>query len=389
VPEPLPLPVATPEPVLALGAHLQNTVALAFERASFLSQHVGDLDNELAREFQLEVALGLESFLQTEARVIAVDLHPDYPSTWLGERLSRERSGRVVRVQHHLAHAAAVLAEHGRFPVDDETVGAIVFDGTGHGPDGTAWGAEWLEIRGDLRWRRAAHAERLPLIGGERAVREPWRVAVAALARAGLTSDLDALPLANVVDEPDRMRSVADLVHSGRFPLASGAGRLFEAAGALLGLCGRNTYEGEAAARLEALATRSATHAPAWNELRLPQDVLELPSTALLAALARRLLANRSPIACAAGFHTTLASLSAQLAARAFGEHVTTVALAGGCFVNRLLTQELASMLESAGYTVLVPRAVPPGDGGIAYGQTVIASIALAQGVLPTLNGDR
>ncbi len=140
VPGPLPLPVAAAEAVLALGPHLQATACLAHRRSAVLSQHVGDLDSEGARAFLHEVATGLEDFLQAEAAVIAVDAHPDYPSTWLGEELARSRGARLVRVQHHLAHAAAVLAEHGLFPDGDQRTAALVLDGTGWGADGTAWG---------------------------------------------------------------------------------------------------------------------------------------------------------------------------------------------------------------------------------------------------------
>ncbi|MBI5434376.1 MAG: carbamoyltransferase HypF, partial [Planctomycetes bacterium] len=153
VPEPIALPLAASEPVLALGGHLQNAVALAVDGEAFPSQHVGDLDTEPARAFQTEVASGLEAFLAVEPRVFAVDLHPDYASTWLGERLAALRGGRVLRVQHHLAHAAATLGEHGAWPGEHERVGALVLVGTGFGapselagddlhPD--AWGAEWL-----------------------------------------------------------------------------------------------------------------------------------------------------------------------------------------------------------------------------------------------------
>ena len=141
------------------------------------------------------------------------------------------------------------------------------------------------------------------------------------------------------------------------------------------------------AARLEALAARGHDDALPWSEVRLPDHACELPSSALLMALARRVLAHRSPAACAGGFHATLAALAAQLATRAFGDRVRTVALGGGCFVNRLLTRRLAAALEFAGYDVLVPRALPPGDGGLAYGQAVVAAAALARDRLPLQTG--
>ncbi|MCC6406229.1 MAG: carbamoyltransferase HypF, partial [Planctomycetes bacterium] len=374
--------------------HLQNTVALAVEGEAFASQHVGDLDTEPARAFQAEVASGLEAFLAVEARVLAVDLHPDYASTWLGERLAAQRGGRLLRVQHHLAHAAATLGEHGAWPGEHERVGALVLDGTGFGAPSelagddlraAAWGAEWLELDGALRWRRAATSRALPLVGGERAVREPWRIVAAALALAGDGDALARLPLADRVPRTT-LAEIARLARGPGFPRAHGAGRLFEAAGALVGACVHNTYEGEAAARFEALASR-APDATAWDEVRLAAHERELPSVELLSALARRVLGGEDPATAAAGFHATFCELAASLARRAFEPSTELVALGGGCLVNRLLARGLVDALTRAGYRVLLPRELPAGDGGLAYGQCVVASAALAHSRLPNRIG--
>lgn len=389
VPEPVGLGVHAPRPILAFGAHLQDTVALGVRDQAFLSQHVGDLDTESARSFQLEVATGLEEFLETRANVIAVDLHPDYPSTWLGRRLATERDAALLPVQHHVAHAAATLGEHGRFPRADERVGALVLDGTGHGPDGTAWGGEWLVLGGGLRWSRVARLEPMPLVGGERAVREPWRVAAALLARAGLPGELYALPLAEHV-EPKLLAALTAVATGRAFPLASGAGRLFEAAGALVAACTVNGYEGEAAARLEALALRASSPSAwtAWDEVRPRDERLELPTTGLLTAAALRLLSREPAADVAAGFHATFVALAAGIARRAFDSDVRTIALGGGCLVNRHLRRELQRALEHAGFAVLLPRAIPPGDSGLAYGQCVVAAHALARDRFPCQIGD-
>ncbi|MBU1701136.1 MAG: carbamoyltransferase HypF, partial [Candidatus Eisenbacteria bacterium] len=166
VPQSLPLPETSPQPALALGGHLQTTACLAIEDAAVPSQHVGDLDHEEAREFLLEAAMGLEELTQTRASAVAVDLHPDYSSTWLGAALSKERGIPLLRFQHHLAHAAAVLGEHQMFPQRGERCAAVILDGTGWGPDGTAWGGEWLILDGALKWRRCAHLESMSLVGG-------------------------------------------------------------------------------------------------------------------------------------------------------------------------------------------------------------------------------
>jgi len=386
VPGAVALPEATPEPVLALGGHLQNTACLAVGGDAFLSPHVGDLDSELARDFLVEVAEDLERFIGVRAPILAADLHPDYPSAWIAERLASERGGRTLRFQHHLAHAVAVFGEHGVFPGAESPCAALVLDGTGWGTDGTAWGCEWLLLDGRLRWTRLAHATALPLVGGERAVREPWRVAVAALATAGRAAVLDSLPLAAAVPAK-RLQQVAELTTRGEWPRATGAGRVFEAAGALFGLTAENSWEGEAAARFESLAHRSDEVIAPWPEVSLPPDTNELPTARLLAAAADRLLNGEAQCRVAAGVHVTFCRLAAALAARVIPAGVRTVAVGGGCLVNRLLRCGLEQELERVGFLPLFPSEVPPGDGGLAYGQAVLATVSLARQAVPRQQG--
>ena len=381
VPRRLALPDPTPVPVLALGGHLQATACIASGDDAFPSQHVGDLDNETAREFLAEVAHGLEDLLEVESSVFACDLHPDYPSAWLAQHLAEARGGRVMRLQHHLAHAAAVLGEHGSFPGAGERAAALVLDGTGWGGDGTAWGCEVLLVDGWLRWRRLGHGTPLPLVGGEAAVREPWRVAAAALAVEGESALLRSIPLVDRV-APRRMSQVAALAADGAWPRATGAGRVFEAAGAILGLAVENTWEGEAAARLEALAA-SADGAEPWPEVVLPTEGAELPAAALLAATARRASAGEPPARVAAGLHATFARLAARLVAKVVPDDVTALAVGGGCLVNRMLRRDLAREICTFGLRPLLPRDLPPGDGGLAFGQAVLAAVGLARGREP------
>jgi hydrogenase maturation protein HypF len=427
VPEELPLPGPSPRPVLAMGGFLQNAACLTVGPAAFCSQHVGDLDSEPARAFLGEVVEELEGFLQVTGQVIVVDAHPDYPSTWLGEELARRRDGELLRVQHHLAHAAAVLGEHGRFPEQGRHALAIALDGTGWGPDGTAWGGEWLRLGGDLGWRRLASLQPLPLVGGEAAVREPWRVLAAALALEGAVDLMARLPVAQDVDR-GRLEAVTALA-GHRWPLASGAGRVFEALGVLLGVASVNGYEGEAAARAEALAA-ATWPAAAWPEVtlaeggpppprpwskvegppsrppgresrvesvpRTPPDTpthtaptrlggVWLPSGALLRAAAERLLAGETAMSVAAGFHATFCALVVELTRGLAPGGV--VALGGGCLVNRLLRQGLADGLQAAGFEPLLPRRVPPGDGGLAYGQAVLGVASALRRVVPQQEG--
>jgi len=382
VPEPLPLPVAANEPILAVGGHLLVTSCVAIGGQAFMSQHVGDLDSPAARAFHREVIDGLEEFLEVRPRSIVADAHPDYPSTWLARELAEARQGTVIEVQHHLAHAAAVLGEHRRFPNGNETAQAITLDGTGWGPDGTAWGGEWLRLDGAGTWRRLAHFEPLPLVGGERAVREPWRVAVAALVAAGRGDLVDRLPLSDRI-EPKLLHQVAGLASSEHWPRASGAGRLFEAGGALLGLATHNDWEGEAAARLEALAASVAEPAAPWTDVELDHGstVPVLPGSALLTAAARRLAAGEDPALVASGLHSTFIQLAVEITRWVGRPADGPIALGGGCLVNRILLAGLTSGLTDREFEVLTPKLLPPGDGGLAYGQAVLGAVATARGL--------
>jgi hydrogenase maturation protein HypF len=384
VPEPIPIPLDASEPILAVGGHLLVTSCIAVDRQAFMTQHVGDLDSVSARGFHREVIDGLEDFLEVRPSRIIADAHPDYPSTWLARELAGDRGGSVLEVQHHLAHAAAVLGEHKRFPEHDETVLAITLDGTGWGPDGTAWGGEWIELDGGLGWRRAAHLEALSLIGGERAVREPWRVAVAALEAAGRTDLIDAAPMASQLDS-ELLRQVTRLARSSHWPRASGAGRIFEAAGALLGLVTRNDWEGEAAARFEALASLHPQPPDAWAEVGL-RERARLPSSDLLAAAAQRLADGEAAPSVAAGFHRTFCRLATEITLRC-ARRPGVVALGGGCLVNRLLLDGMVRELEERKFEVLIPRQLPPGDGGLAYGQAVLGAVSMARNATPRLIG--
>jgi hydrogenase maturation protein HypF len=313
VPEPLPLPVSAPGVIVATGGHLQVTACVAQDEQAFLSQHVGDLDSVPAREFLAEVIEGLLDFLQVKPELIVADAHPDYPSSWLARDLGDRFGAEVMAVQHHLAHVAAVLAEHGRFPGGGERCFGIALDGTGWGPDSTAWGGEWLALGGDLEWRRMAHLEPLPLIGGEAAVREPWRVAVAALQRQDEADLITSTPMAGQIEEA-RLATMIQLATDTGWPMASGAGRVFEAAGALLGVGEVNRWEGEAAARLEALASLAKERPEPWPglEIEAGDGRLLMPSSKLLVEVARRVADGEAPASVAAGFHATFCKLSVE-----------------------------------------------------------------------------
>ena len=384
VPEPLPLPVSAPAVIVATGGHLQVTACVAQEEQAFLSQHVGDLDSVPAREFLGEVIEGLLDFLQVEPAMIIADAHPDYPSSWMARDLGDRFGAKVMAVQHHLAHVAAVLAEHGRFPGLGERFLGIALDGTGWGPDATAWGGEWLALSGGLEWNRLAHLEPLPLVGGEAAVREPWRVAVAALQRQGEDQLVALTPMAAQIEKTS-LATMVRLAADTSWPMASGAGRVFEAAGALLGVGDVNRWEGEAAARLEALASRASSTPESWPglEIEAMDGELLMPSSRMLVEVARRAADGEALSSVAAGFHATFCRLAANLTARVNGDERGVVALGGGCVVNRILSTRLAEELEDLGFEVLLPRNVPPGDGGLSYGQAVLGAVAAERGLKP------
>ncbi len=341
VPTPVPLPVASAVPLVAAGAELKSTFCVVRGGDAFLSAHLGDLDTETAyRAFRTDLELYL-AMLGVTPELVVHDLHPEYLST----KWALDQPAETLGVQHHHAHAAACLAEHGeRGPAL-----ALVFDGTGYGPDGTLWGAELL--RCDLeRYERLAHLEPIPLAGGERAIREPWRLAAAYLERAGRPVQWSRWP---VVRESLKVGA----------PLASGMGRLFDAVAAVLGLRERISYEGQAAIELEHLAGDVAAQPYRWRFG---------DGAALVAHVYDDLEAGRDRAEIAAAFHETVAAAAAHAAAEAGG--TDTVVLSGGSFQNLRLLASTQARLEAHGFRVLTHRLVPPNDGGISYGQAAIAA---------------
>ncbi len=372
VPEGLPLPLEAARPILACGAELKNTFCLAKGDRAWVGHHIGDLKNyETLNSF----ATGISHFRRlfaVDAEVIAHDLHPDYLST----RYALERPGvERVPVQHHHAHLAACLAEHGE-GAGAAAIGAI-FDGSGHGPDGTVWGGELLF--GDLAaYERVGMLFAVGLPGGDAAVREPWRMAAAWLAAA-----LDE----RTPEPPRALRAqvtatdwdaVCSLLAAGvNSPRTSSVGRLFDAVAALCGLRARVSYEGQAAAELESLCDRDERVAYPMP-LRAggaaePETVIDARATvrALLGDLQRGVAAERV----AARFHNALASATARACERAAeARGVGRVVLAGGVFQNRLLLERTARLLSTSGIAVLIPQRLPPNDGGVSYGQAAVAA---------------
>ena len=349
VPEPIDLGSDGPA-VLAVGAHQKATVTLTRGREAFVSQHLGTLDNAATLDFLEQSVAHLVALAGVRPERIACDLHPDLASTRWAERQGLP----LVPVQHHLAHVAAVMAEHAlRAPVL-----GVALDGYGYGADGAAWGGELLRVDG-RDWRRVGHLAGLPLPGGDRATRQPWRIALAVLQRLGL----DDARFADI----DAARTLRRWLPAMPVPQSSALGRVFDAAAALLGVCTAQDYDGQAAMQLEALASASAAVEPPEDGagFALADGVLDL--WPLLRALAAPQLPARRG---AALLHATLAhALDAWIADAAAVHGLRTVALGGGCMANRVLADALLERLRRRGLDVRVAHSVPCGDGGLSLGQ--------------------
>ncbi len=363
-----PLPVLLREPVpdlLALGPHLKNTIAISRGNRVFLSQHIGDLDTLEARQTLRRV---VHDFLELYGhRPVAVvsDAHPDYVTTHEAATLAQRWGVPHLRVYHHHAHVAACMAEN---ELPNEPVLGLSWDGTGYGPDGTIWGGEVL--RADYRsFQRFATLWPFRLPGGERAVREPWRTALALLWEA---LGPEAHPLQRDGWPPERQQArILDLLsRSQTGPVTTSCGRLFDGVSALLGLKARVSFEGQAAMMLEWHLEPTEEAYPV--EIRKdPGGLLRWDWRPMIRAIVRDLQQGIPTSRIAARFHNSVVQWGLEMARRAGLERVV---LSGGCFQNRYLLRNLRQKLQQAGFRVYVHQQVPPNDGGIALGQIVIAA---------------
>ncbi len=398
-PFPVALPRALPQ-VLACGAELKNTFCLTRDTNAFLSQHIGDLENlETLEHYETSIAL-YERLFRLEPEVVAYDLHPEYLATKHALSLPQETK---LPTQHHHAHIAARMIEHG---VTEPVIG-VSLDGLGYGDDGLLWGGE-VFVCDLLGYRRVAHLEALPLAGGAAAIERPWRTALgwslallgdegferaaALLGRGG--SDDDRPPT------DDELAAVAAQVRARvNAPLTTSCGRLFDAVAALAGVRGAVTYEGQAAIELEMMSRGGAepypyavegdvdaalssvyvdvallaAHAPG-SAPGAPRRPLVVRLAPLLGAVLDDAERGREPGLIGSRLHATVAALVLELSRRlrdATG--IGRVALSGGVFQNRLLSDQCETALAAAGFTVLASGLVPANDGGVAVGQAAVA----------------
>ncbi|MDP8937437.1 MAG: carbamoyltransferase HypF [Actinomycetota bacterium] len=366
-PEPLPLVRPTTGQVLAVGAELKNTVAVAKGSTVVASHHIGDLEHLAAYRSFLQAVDHLCHLTGVTPDVVAHDLHPEYLST----KFAAELDLPAVGVQHHHAHIASCLVEHRR----EGTVLGVAFDGLGMGTDGTIWGGEFLVA--DLAgFRRVGHLRTVALPGGNQAIREPWRMGMA-WAAAALGPEA-AERFGRSVDE--RWPAVLDMVERPGTLQTSSAGRLFDGVAALLGLRSRVTYEAQAAIELEACAASAAAGSIGCGyEADVAVDRAGGQRVVDPAPLVARVVTERdrgTPVPdISARFHAGLGRAVAAVAAELAGENgLDTVALSGGVFQNARLTEVVDDELSARGLTVLVHRLVPPNDGGVSIGQAAVAA---------------
>lgn len=397
-PQPLPLPAldGTPSCVLACGPQQKATIALTREGANgeatcFVSQHIGDVENGGTFDAWNAARTRLEDLFDLAPAALACDVHPSYLSSQWAREQARKCNLPLVEVQHHHAHIASVMAEAiaaGQLTTDARVLG-IAFDGTGAGTDGTIWGGEFL-VAGLADFERAAHLRTWALPGGVASVRDARRNAFALLSELGLLEHPGAARLLDGLDEQTRSVTATMIERGINSPRTSSMGRLFDAAAAILGICGQATYEGEPAIELEAAAWRaldSESTCPTGNmasfsvtESSRPDDCHVLNSRPLFEALLEGIRTGVPAGKLALDFHITIARASARIASEiCVREDLDTVTLSGGVFMNRLLLRLLTHELKDAGLAVLVPHAVPVNDGCISYGQAAIARARLAQ----------
>ncbi len=380
---PLPPNMDVP-PLLAVGGHLKNTFALARGHFAYQSQHLGDLENVTSLDFFREALAHLMHTFEIEPVAVAHDLHPGYLSTSWAKQWAAERGLPLIAVQHHHAHIAACMAEHG---LERPAIG-LSLDGTGYGTDGRIWGGEVLIARLD-GFERFAHLDYVPMPGGEAAIREPWRMAMGVLHAAGLDVESPEV-VALLGAKPQEARVLMRMIERElNTPLTSSCGRLFDAVAAVVLGRGEVDYEAQAAIELEGIAVDEPDELESGYPLELQRgnwsarEPAKILATQMWRELLNDLHAGVSKPRIAARFHAGVAAAfigTAKLAREATG--IQCVALSGGCLHNRRLARLLRTGLEKEGFLVYQHRNVSPGDAGLSYGQAVVAAAMLANGHL-------
>ncbi|MFO7982131.1 MAG: carbamoyltransferase HypF [Desulfuromonadales bacterium] len=371
VPRSIFLPAAQP-PVLGVGAELKNTVCLTRDDRACLSQHIGDLKNpETCSSFGHSID-HLKNILDIEPEAVAHDLHPDYESSRYAGSLTGVRT---IAVQHHHAHLASCLAEHG---LDRRVIG-IICDGTGYGTDGKIWGGEFLV--GDLRaYRRVGQLAEVPMPGGDAAVREPRRMALSYLV-AAYGTELPSVPLLERFSGYE-LKLLLQMISKGlNSPSTSSCGRLFDGIAALVGIRDKVSYDGQAALELEMAIGECDERSAYAFDLEDKEGRAVLGYRGLIRAVVGDVVAGVEAARISARFHNALAEASLSMCCRIRQtEGVDEVVLSGGVFQNRYLTERTVELLRQADFQVYTHSLVPPNDGGLSFGQAAVAGAQLRAG---------
>ncbi len=362
--------------ILATGAELKNTFAIGKEKQAILSQHIGDLKNFETFDFYTDAVNQFLKLFRVKPKVIVSDMHPDYMSTKYARNfIARHASGvgggeslrpEWIKVQHHHAHIASVMAEH---RLDEKMIG-VALDGTGLGDDEKIWGGEFLVC--DLNnYRRFSHFEYIPLPGGDKAVHSPWRTALSYIYKAFGNQteklELDFLKGKKTEDIKLILSMIRKEINS---PLSSSTGRLFDAVSALLNLCTDNCYEAEAPMKLEAIADENITAAYPFH---FEEGIVSFAVT--IKDIVKDLSDKEDKGVISAKFHNTVANAVWQMCEEIrTSEGINKVALSGGSFQNRYLTERTINLLKENNFQVYINQSVPPNDGGISLGQLAIAA---------------
>jgi hydrogenase maturation protein HypF len=355
------------QPLLTTGDELKSAVCLANGDHAFLSQHIGDLQNDSTNESFSHTVKHLSEILQIKPSLVACDLHPDYISS----RFAEDSGLPLIRVQHHHAHMASCMAENG---LDGEVIG-VVFDGTGYGPDGTVWGGEFL-VGGYDGYRRAAHFKVAPLPGGDAAVKEPWRMAMSYLHQAyGDAAFSIDHPVAHQLSAQEQGVFTVMLRSGINSPMTSSCGRLFDAVAALLNIRHKVSYDGQAAIELEALAETVMDEESYSYKILFHKDTpAQIDFSLMFSEILADIDADLQHALIARRFHITVASATTDVCLYISDSTcINRVILSGGVFQNRLLSEMIYTALTKQGLQVFTHRLVPPNDGGIALGQAAIA----------------
>lgn len=374
-PEPVALPFELDVPLLALGAQLKNTFAFGAEKLAVLSHHMGDLDEMATYESYVGAIEHYEALMGLQPQVLVHDYHPDYLSTHYAIERSKKLGLRAVKVQHHHAHIASCMADNGLS--QSEKVIGVAFDGTGLGLDGKIWGGEFF-TGNYLNFERVAHLRNVAMPGGEKAVREPWRMAFAHLHQSGLD------PMhASLGTSHEASSTLRQMIERGlNCPMTSSMGRLFDAVAALLGVRLRASFEGQAAMELEALALRAPPGLQRVYRMPLSREKsgepFQIDTVPMMHEIVEDLKQGLTGSEIAGRFHSSLIQMIVRVCEELRRESgLNKVVLSGGVFMNGILLSGAVRTLKSRDFQVFFHRQVPPNDGGISLGQLAIAAALL------------